>query len=338
MAAPNPSPRPNALVLAIGLCATLGAATLAYLVYDQGQRVAALTKTLAAQEMKLEDVYGEIVRIRIEQKSDRLGPDALMEKLRVFAPLLVSARTTEPDFKSAQKEMDAVLRAFQTMGEPAWVAIEARLKELNPAKNFDEIKWLLEAAERVNKPKALEIVKDVLLGLKYPNPRLRWYAASMLIDYDKPLAQETLRRVLSTESSRGINMERAQVYGASIPDKNAFATTGFNNFVQWYVRSEDPQMETTLLMVIGRSEHDTVTIQECIEVLGKRKCAAAVGQIEQLCENPPGQFENPIFQNKCYDALVEIQGAGARRFLEAQLEKATSQLVKDHIKELLKFK
>lgn len=338
MAASNPSPRPPASLLAIGLGATLAAAALAYLVYGQRLQIETMTAMLAAQEKKLDDVYGEIVRIRIEQKSDsKLGPDALLEKLRAHAPMLVSARTTEPDFESAKKEMDA-MRAFRTMGEPAWVAIEARLQQLDPAKNFDELKRLLEAAARVDQPKALLIVKDVLLGLRLPSPRLRWYAASMLIDYDKPLAQETLRRVLTTESSRGINMERAQAYGASIPDKNAFATTGFNNFVQWYIRSGDPQMESTLIMVIGRSEHDTVTIQECIEELGKRKCTAAVAQIQHLCQNPPGQFENPLFQNKCCDALVEIQGAGARPFLEALLERSSTQMVKDHIKELLKFK
>lgn len=335
MSATNPSPSAPRLLLLVALCAVTSAALSGYQISSSRQEFARLGAELAARDSQLQLILGEVTRLRIEQSTGRQGPAALIEKLQTYAPLLASSRTTQPDYESARKEMDAVLRAFASLGHEAWQPLVARMDGLRGDQDFDQLKWLLEAATRIDKPAATTIVKLVLQGLKFPAPRLRWYAARMLIDLDKPVAQAALRQILLTESGRGINLERAAAYGATVPDQAAYATTGFHNFIQYYVLSEDPQLEQTLLMLLGRTEHDTITLQECIEALGQRESAAAVEPIQKLFSQPPGQVANPLFLVKCLDALASIQGEAARPFFEQALPKANTELVANHLKRLL---
>ncbi|HZN38791.1 MAG TPA: hypothetical protein VFD82_08300 [Planctomycetota bacterium] len=294
-------------------------------------RVQALTTANAAMRSSLDEVLGEVTRIRIEQSTEMKGPKALLEKLRTYAPLVASSRTTDPDFKAAHKEIQAVLRAFQSIGEDAWAPIMGRLGELRGDKDFDEVRWLLEAAVRVDPKESKPILQQVLLGRYLPSPRLRLQAARMLIDLDKPLAQTLLRQILVTEFHNGMNPDRAP--HAEVPDRAALAQQGFNNFVLWYLRSEDPQIDDTLLMVLGRTEHDVMTIQDCVKALGERRCARAVEPIQKLFKNPPQQ--NPLLLYYCADAVHKIQGDAARPWLEEAMRTTNVQSVADHIKQLL---
>lgn len=334
MTSPTP-PRPAvpSLLLPLLFVAALGAAAFAF--WRQSEQLAAQAAALDRSHAVLDEILGEVTRLRIEQSAGIKGPQALLEKLHVYAPMASNARVSQPDYENAKKETDAILRAFETIGGDAWQAIQDRIAKLDVQKDHDEIKQLLEASIRVDPQAGTELVKEVLLGRRLASPRLRWYAADMLTRRDRPLAQLLLRQILSTESFRGINLERAQAYGASLPDPSAYATTGFNNFVVAYVRTDDPQMDETLLQVIGRFEHDAITIQECIKALGERRCERAVEPIQRLYKNPPLNQANPLFLNHCLDALVEIQGAGARGFLETVLPDAPTDIVAKHIQFLL---
>ncbi len=292
-------------------------------------------RQLQQMERQLEQVFGELTRIRLEQRAEQKGPAGLLEKLRAYAPILVSGRTTAPDYESAKKEMDAILRAFETIGPDAWPFVRGRIAELKPEKNFDELKWLLEAAVRCDRKPGIDLAAQVLQGTLLPSARLRWHAADMLLRHEPQLAQRLLRQILLTESSRGIDVERASVYGAPIPDQAAFSTTGFHNFVVHYIRSGDEKIEETLLMLLGRTEHDLITLQECIEELGRRACARAVEPIKKLYANPPGRVENPLFLNKCLEAIVAIEGDKARPFLEEAQRSASHEMVQKRIQELL---
>src|SRR5262245_2300330 len=286
MSAPPAPSTPRSLVVTLAVAASLLLGLIgvnSWLAW----RVDALTSAHDAMRKSLDDVLGEVTRIRIEQKAEMKGPKGLLEKLRTYAPLVTSSRTTDPDYKAALKEIQAVLRAFESIGQDAWAPIMARLGELRGDKDFDEVRWLLEAAVRVDPKEGKAILQQVLLGRYLPSPRLRLQAARMLIDLDKPLAQTLLRRILMTEFHNGMNPDRAQAYHAEVPDKAALAQNGFFNFVLWYLRSEDPQTDDTLLMVLGRTEHDVPTIQECIKALGDRRCERAVEPIQKLFKNPP---------------------------------------------------
>lgn len=337
MSAASSSPSPRSSASWIPACAVAAAfAAGAVALWRAGQSLDELRTAAAANATTLQQVLGEVTRMRLEQSAGSKGPQALLEKLRTYAPLLASSRTTEPDYLNAKKEMDAILRAFATLGADADKPLRDRLAQLKPEKDFDELKWLLEAAVRVEPTAGLQLLKDVLLGRQLPSPRLRWYAADLLTRHDRPLAQSLLRQVLLTESRNGFNEAHAAAYpGAVIPDKAAMSQSGFNNFVIAYARTDDPKMDETLLMVMGRTADDRVTLQECIKVLGSRRCAAAVPMIEKLYKSPPLQQDDPLFLNYCLEALVDIQGKAARPFLEAALPDATTETVSKRIQFLL---
>ncbi|MCR9243398.1 MAG: hypothetical protein NXI31_00095 [bacterium] len=324
--------------LALGALATLialGSGWAALELRSSNARLTAVEEQLAAREATMQEILGEITRIRIEQRMDGRGPAALLAALKTYAPMLVSARTPEPDFEAAMKQMKSILRAFESVGEDAWKPVMDRIAALEAAKNFDELKWLLEAALVIDRKPALEMVRQVVMGQKLPSPRLRWYASDILLREDRPLAQRCLRQVLLTESSRGVNPERAAAYGLPIPDISAVATTGFHNFVTKYVTAEDPETEDTLLMVMGRTDSDMMTVQTCVKELGKRRTARAAGTIRKLFERPPGHSHNPLFQVHCLEAIAAIEGEKARPFFEQALDKATTETVAKQLETLL---
>jgi len=318
------------------LAAAVALAALATMVWRQSQQVAALRDEAVTLRTAVDNVLGEVTRMRIEQSATGKGPQALLEKLRVYAPLAATSRTAEPDYQNALKSMDEVILAFRSLGADAWKPIADRLLQLRPDQHHDEIKQLLRAALAVDPKQGVELLEQVLLGYQHPSPKLRWFAAGTLIEHDKPRAQRLLRRILQTESHRGIDTDRLAVYGAPIPDLNAMAGNGFSNFVNWYVKSGDEQMEETLLQLLGRTMHDTVTIQECIKALAERKCARAVPMLEKLYSEPPLQQDNAIFDTTCLRGLIEIRGKEARPFLEQALLKARSETVTRFLQEQLK--
>lgn len=330
----TPSPSPRSPLAPLAVAAAIAAAGVGmFLLRDEVQ---GLRRQADADRATLQQILGEVTRMRIEQSAGTKGPQALLEKLRTYAPLLTSARTTEPDYRNAQKEMDAVLLAFATVGADGWQPIQDRLNGLDPSKDFDEIKQLLRAALAVDRTKAIALYRDVLLGQRLPSPRLRWFVGAELAEIDRPLAQDLLRRVLLTESSRGFNSDHAAAFpGAVVPDRAALSATGFHNYVLAYARTQDPRLDETLLMVLGRAEHDRMTVQECVKLLGERRSAAAAPVVEKLYHQPPLGQEDPIFLNYCLEAIVAIRGKDAQPFLEAALPKASSELVQKRIQALL---
>lgn len=315
------------------LVAAIGAG--AFILWRQDRRLAELTATVAASDTALQEILGEVTRIRVEQRADAVGTRGLLAKLKTYAPLVSSARIPEPDYQAAKKEMDAIVRAFAAIGQDAWGPITDRLRELKGDKDFDEARWLVRAALAVDPKSAKEIVKEILAGKRLPAPRLRLDAARMMIESDRQVAQQMLRQILLTESSHGVNVERAMAMGTQIPDANALSATGFQNFVLLYLQTDDAQTDDTLLMVVGRAEHDVPTVQECVKALGQRHCARAAETIEKLFKSPPNNVMNPLFLNYCLTALHDIRGEAARPFIEDALKTATSDIVANHCKTLL---
>ena len=286
-------------------------------------------------EATLETMLGEITRFRLEQTSTGQGPAALLEKLKVYGPMTSDSRITEPDYQNAKKELVAIVRAFEACGKDAWAPVTERLRQADPNKDFDEIKWLMEIAIRLDGPAGKQISKDVLTGQRMPFQRLRWWAADLLLSHDKPLAGQVLRQILLTESSRGVDLGRAQSMGLPIPDKAAVATTGFNNFVQRYIRSEDPRLEETLHLLLTRIEHDAITIQDCIKQLGVMKSIAAVDTIKKVYDHPPLDQQNPLFLVICVRAIDEIQGEDCVAWMEEKLKTAPTDTVANAIQSVL---
>lgn len=334
MTAAAPRRRSYAAPLLMLACA-LGALT--YYQSTRAERaLRAQSERLDASEQLLQQLLGEVTRLRIEQSVDGMGAAALLEKLQAYAPLMSDARATEPDYQNAKKEIVAILRAFEALGkDAAWGPVTKRLAEADPRKDFDEVKWLLEVAVRLDLSAGKQIVKEVMLGVRLPNPRLRWFACRVMTERDIQLARQLMRQILLTESSRGVNTDRAASYNMLIPDKAAYAVTGFNNFVSRYLQTDDPKTEDTLMQLLLRVEHDQITIQECVKELGRRKCARAVKLIKKLYDNPPLAQQNPLFFGHVIDAIATIEGRDAIEWLESKLPTAATDVVAARIQNAL---
>lgn len=304
-----------------------------------------LQSRLTAAEAQLQILANEMTRFRIEQPAKGKGVDAVLEKLTAYAPQLTSAAVAEPQFRYAQKEMQAALRATASLGKAAFEPLRQRFLDLGPER-FDEKKWLLEAMVAADRARGTEFVNRVLEGHHREIPvsaRLRFYAADMLVlplqggfrdALDKRLGGLTLRGILRTESARGINPDRVAAYNLPVPETN-LVSANFENFVPRYLLSDDDEKGATLLMMLGRSEHDLKTIQECVKALGELKVKDAVPAIEKLYANQPVIRDNPIFQGHCLQALVDIQGEAARPFLQQALREAGNELTANRAKHLL---
>jgi hypothetical protein len=322
--------------VAIGLA--LFAAGLGYAGYQfqrHEQRLHRVEQAMGEVRAGMDEVLGEVTRVRLEQKAEHKGVRGLLETLAVYAPVLTKASTSDPIYESTLAEMKAVLRAFATIGEDAWQPIAERIAALDPQQSYDECRWLLEAAVAADQRRGVDLVRKVTLGLDKPHPRLRHAAADILVRADIQLAQATLRQILLTESARGVNLDRAQAYGGAIPDQAALSSNAFFNFVGRYAQTKDEQCDETLLMVMSRAEHDLMTIQECIDALGRRRCAPAVEPIQRVFANVPGNQYNPLFRNHCLEALAAIQGDAARPFFEQALTGEQDPTVKKRLEHLL---
>jgi hypothetical protein len=322
-------------VVGLGYLQSRTAAELSALRLQAAERSTAEAAFRESAQETLDRINAEISRMRVEQRIGSQGPKALLEMLRIHADTLVNARATAPDFQNAQEQMRGVMRAFAAIGEDGTAPLRRRFDELDPKSSFDELRWILEALIQCDPDKGKQLTVQVLEGRQKPSPRLRWAAAELLQRTDRPLAQRTLRQVLLTETSRGVDPDRASVYNLPILDPAAVAATGFFNFVIHYLRTEDPQAEETLLQVLTRPQQDIATLQETIEALGSMKSARAQKRIEELYEHPPGAQQNPLFLNKCLDALVAIRGKDSKPWLQQQLAKAEHELVTQHIDRLL---
>jgi hypothetical protein len=325
------SPSPSRLLPTLALAAAAAAGGFAAW---QAWEVRALRDQATANAHHLERLVGEMTRLRLEESAGTKGPAGLLAKLKTYAPLLANSRVTEPDFQSARREMDAILRAFESLGTDAIKPVRERLAGLKPDQDYDEVRFLYEVLVRLDRAGGLNELEQVVLNRKPSPNRLRIHAAELVQRHDRPLAQRLLRQVMRTESHRGINPDRLSSQ-TPLPDTAALSNTGFFNFVVAYVRTEDPELDDTLLMVLGRAEHDLTTIQECVKALGDRRCAKAAEPIQKLYRNPPLNQQNPIFLNYCLEAVVAILGKEAVSFLETELPRAPTDLVAKRIQALL---
>jgi hypothetical protein len=319
---PSPSPtclRPLGIVLAVVLAA------LCVAVLDLRSKVGQLEERTLAASATLDKVLGEVTRARIEQSANGQGINALMEKIAAYAPILTEANVAKPDYDAAKREMDAVLRAVQSLGADAFAPLQARLLKADAQKDYELQKLLLDAALRADPEHGKQLAVKLIEGFHRDvpaSPQLRWYAGYKLVEVDQALARQTLRAMLGYESSRGIDPNHAPAGWTPGLTNNS---NGFHNFIGIYLRCADPQAEETLLMVLGRVEHDMITLQECITALGDMKSKPAAQAIERLYRNPPSF--NPMFQCRCLDALASILGKDACPLFSEELKHQTQDLV-----------
>jgi hypothetical protein len=330
--------RPTVLpTLATGLCVAI--AGLAMFLDLRGQLARSRDETRRLAD-RLGAVEQTLQLLRFEQQSKTgLGITALLEQLRHWAPQLAMATTTQAQLPAIQGHVNAILEAFHAIGPSALPQLLDEFRKVQPGSDEEIQKWLLRAMREVDLARAKDVLADCVRGLEVTvSPGIRLFAASELIGVDRELAGEVLRRILQTESYRGIDVHRMDPQvRAKYPNaaQQLPPFSGFWNFVQLFVATKHPDVEQTLLGLIERSaEHDLLTLQECVKSLGELRSRDAVKAIENLFEAPPRGY-TPMFRNHCLDALASILGREACPYFQSALQRETLDTVRTKLADLI---
>ncbi len=298
----------------------------------QGRRQEALAKEVA-------DLRRVVQLLRFE-RGGRAGPSTLIEQLAHWAPKLHNAQTPAAEIPEIQRRVNDLLEGLEACGSDAWPALHKAFG-VTRAEHEDDLRhWLLVAMLRVDRARGTEMLARAVRGVDLQvTPRLRLLAADELIKVDKGLAGRVLHEVLNSQSAAGLNTSRMppEVAAKLAPEILASAAwTGFFNLIPRYVATGDADTVPTLLAILGRSEHDLTTLQECVKQLGTLQAKDAVPRIQELFANPPQIPDNPIFKNHCLDAIVAIEGAAARPWLTRVQREERLELVQKKLADLLK--
>ena len=335
------APRPERLLTPLLLVALLVAGVYGFI--DLRRHQAEIERDGAAAAATAARCERLLTLMRFEQLGkDGLGMAALLGQIREFAPVYVAPTTTAPERDAILARLQSVVRAMQAIDrDDAWSALQRAFSATTPAAANDEtVRWILYGMVEVDADRAKPLLVELVRGLQHPcTPNTRLFAADRLIDMDQALAGETLHGILEYESASGINKMRMP---AALTDRFPNATLtiepfpGFYLFVQRYFRTEHADRESVLLMILGRQEHDLVTVQECVRLLGEMRSRQAVGALQRLFDRPPGLQENSIFRRHCLDALVAILGEESCAFLQEKLRQEQDQLVQAKLVDLIK--
>ncbi len=308
--ATRPSRALPATIVAL-LAVNLGAMT--WLVREShGMRTETNTRMTAVERTL------RLLRMELTTPLEGKGFLALMEHLEFWAPWLGKAKPGTSDRFFVDERVDEIVETMSFLPD-AYAQIEAAFLSVNAnagdSTAGDEVRrFLLIAAHAADPQKGVDLLarvlehKDLEISL-----HLRRFAASELFQADKARAGAIIHELLMAAIKRGApgrpggqsgDLHRQQVF----------------NYIDDYVASGHADIEKTLIKFLQTTEYHTpITIQRCVEALGRMKSRAAVSRIKTLFwqQAPvPGQIPNPIFRRKCMMAVVEAIGAEAVPFLK----------------------
>lgn len=304
------------------------------------QRMGGLRQAIEESRGELQAVQRTLHLLRLERGSKGLGIEALLEQLRHYAPLLDRSTTPRVEVPAIEARVREILSAMEGLGPEATRRVEQAFLAETGTDQDEYRKWLLVAATRLDPIRGKVLLARVIRALDLPvSARLRWLACDEMVRVDAQQAGLVLRELLRSESARGVQRDRLPPeLRATVVEQFALRTaaSGFHNFVARYADTKDPDLVATLLMVIGRQEHDLPTIQECVKVLGQVRAREASEAIRKLFQSPPAVQDNPLFRNHCLDAIAAIDGSSATEWFEAMLRAEKHELVRNKLVDLLK--
>lgn len=327
-------PGPSRLVPALACVGALAAAAASSWNLAETRR---LGGELANARLELEQLARTARLIRLEGKSEGRGIGAILEQIRFWAPQLATSATPHPAAIRIEESLWDAVDVVEAIGPGAFGAIVAALE--SPDSQDDETrKWMLRAALRTDPAQAKALTASVVRGTRLnPSSRLRFLAADELLGLDNAFAGDVLSQVLQIESAQGVT--RTVPPGLAPEYERVIGTNAFPdffNFIERFVRSKHKDVPTVLQMILGRTEHDRMTYQECIRWLGELRVRDALPRIKELYTTPPrGEF-NPLFLNVCLQAIADIDGPGACAFFREELRRVDIPVVSTKLQDLLK--
>ncbi|MCC6781888.1 MAG: hypothetical protein IT457_03510 [Planctomycetes bacterium] len=322
------SPWPLTLVLLAAIAAST---------WFVSARVAATEDRARVLAEELAQLRRSTELIRLEGKSQGRGIGAIIEQIEFWAPQLATAATPHPAAVNIEKALGEALFAVEALGRDAYPTLAARL-ETAPQLDDETRRWLMRAALRADRRQALELAAAFARGTRgQPSPNFRLSAARELVAADKTLAGTVLRQIVDIESARGVTRQPPPELAPEYERVIGVNSGGqFYNFIPLFVATGHPETALVLRQLLGRHEHDLLTYQECVRELGTLRCAEATSQIRELFDHPPGNTFNPMFQNTCLTAIVEIEGPLACDWFKAKLQTEKTEMVAARLQELIK--
>ncbi len=330
----NQAPARGSVIGSLFAFLAFAAATCAVvLVWRQGREIELLRQTEAETQRVLQ-------LLRAEQRAGVGGADAIVSQLRFWAPKLQTAATPAAEIPQIERRIHDLLEGATALGVDATASFTSAYLKAKPVEDDEFRKWLLRALLAADPARGKEIAIQSVRGLQFPvSPRTREYAADELIRVDRVAAGQLLRDILHYESSRGVDADRIpQEFREKFPEAvyaHGGHFPGFFNFVARYCETDDPERIPTLIMLLGRNQHDLTTTQEVVKQLGTLKARDAVEEIQRVYREPPGISDNPIFRNHCLEALGKILGREACPFFEKELREQTHPIVSEKLKSLM---
>ncbi len=327
-------PGPSRLVPALACVGALVAAAASSWNLAETRRIGV---ELARTQEELAGLARTARLIRLEGQSEGRGIGAVLEQIRFWAPQLATSSTPHPAAMRIEQSLWDAVDVIEALGSGAFGSVVAALE--SPESQDDETrKWMLRAALRADPAQAKALVASVVRGTRLnPSPRLRFLAADELLGIDNAFAGDVLSQVLQVESAQGVT--RTAPPGLAPEYERVIGTNAFPeffNFIERFVRSKHGDVPTVLQMILGRTEHDRMTYQECIRWLGELGVRDALPRIKELYATPPrGEF-NPLFLNACLQAIADIDGTGACAFFREELRRVDIPVVSTKLQDLLK--
>lgn len=316
---PRSAQSPLSLVLAVFLLANVGALVwLAVALGNARDRLHDLEQAVRLYEYE---------RVPPPGYAEAFGFKTLLNHLVYWAPRLQVADPARGDRGVIEAKVRGIVEGmaaradYYPLIEGAYLSPGSLTKD--PATSDEVRRWLLLAARGADSQRGSDLIVRTMrkqLPKEVPvSDRLRQLAADILLggrDQDRLLAGEVLHEILVNE----------RVSGAE-----------FFEFVTRYQGSGHPKVEETMLILLGRREHNRLTIQKAVDYLGRVKSDQAIEPVKKLFQNPPWRTgDNEIFRTTCLTALDQIMGEEVVPFLTEASRTETNAFVRNRIDALRK--
>ena len=328
--------RSRAVLATLGLA--VGAAAIA-LALDLRATATRLESRVATLQERVEEVGRTVQLFRLEQQAEAgLGLPALLERIRFWGPQLDDAATPPAAIPAIEEQLEGTIGAMRELGPGVAPRLVEEFEASGSPRADSVRKWLLLALLAVDEARGEDLLARSLSALDLEvSPRIRLLAADELLQRDKARAGEILRRILRTESHRGLDRERLDpALRQRYPDAVIAPYEGWAFYVAKYAASDDPELEATLQMLLGRRNyHNFLTLQEAVKWLGELGSRDAVNQIKDLYERPPMGY-TPMFRNHCLDALAQILGSEACEYFKQAMREPNHEMIRSRLAELIK--
>ena len=265
------------------------------------------------------------------------GVDAALAQLRTYAPEINTASGAE--IERVRSRLLEAMRALEGIGPE----IFDDLLEAMQTESSDAVKGMVtKALLAADLSRARPIVAQIIRGTDFkPSPRFRQLAANHLVDADPGFAADVLAEFLLMSSARGVIKRRVPPRLAQEMADIALGATempSFHTMVTKYLACKPATDEAgrTLQMIIGREEHDQITVQTCVRELGNLEYRPALEDIQKLYHRPIGTFDSPLFRNHCLRAIGKIAKGEACSFFQQELIANPNPIVQGTLKDLVK--